>query len=297
MAAYTTSDLITAVKSIASIPTNQSLFQTADFLRFANRAMRKKIIPLVMSTREEYWVAAYDYSLTADQASYAIPPRAVGGKLRDVLFVDGSDETSLPRLEPENVYSTDAGRLGFYLEGNAVVINPTPNVTSGTLRLKHFRRPNSLVATTACGYVESINSGANQVTISTTPSTFGTGVVVDFIKGTPGHEWRATDTSITGVSGTTISFASLPTGLAVGDYICLAGESCIPQIPVELLPILEDEIAKMCRQAQGKRDKDMDAELEADKQEILKTLTPRVDGEPKKIVGRATLLNHFRRGN
>lgn len=295
MAAYTTSDLVEAVKAIASIPSSQNLFATADFLRFANRAMHKKLIPLVLSTREEYWVKTYDLAITANQAEYAIPQRAIGSKLRDVVLVEGTSETSLPRLEPENIYSTESGRLGFYLEGTNVVLNPTPDATQDTLRLKHFRRPNKLVATTACGLIESINTSLNQVTITSTPTTFANGLLVDFVVGNQGSDWRAIDQAITGVSGTTITFASLPSGLAAGDYVCIAGESCVPQLPFELLPILEDEVARMCRQAQGKKDDAADKELEEDKREALKMLTPRVDGEPKKIVGTATLLNHFRR--
>ncbi|CAB4200018.1 hypothetical protein UFOVP1351_20 [uncultured Caudovirales phage] len=294
--AYTTTDLITAVKAIASIPSSQNLFTTADFLRFANRAMHKKLIPLVLGTREEYWVQSYDHSITADRASYVIPSRAIGGKLRDVLWVSGNTETSLPRLEPENIYSTESGRLGFYLEGSKVMLSPTPTTTADTLRLKHFRRPNTLVAASSCGLIESIDTNANTVTLTSTPETFTNGVLIDFVQGGDGHDWRAIDQEITGVSGTTINFVSLPSDLEVGDYVCIAGESCIPQIPLELLPILEDEVAKMCRHAQGKKDADADKELEEDKREILKTLTPRVDGEPKKIIGHATLLNHFRRG-
>jgi hypothetical protein len=294
--AYTTTDLIAAVKSIASIPSSQNLFTTADFLRFANRAMRKKIIPLVMSTREEYWVASTDYAITADQANYAIPARAIGGKLRDIQWVDGSAMESLPRLEPENVSSTDIGREGFYLEANNVVLSPTPSETDGTLRVKHFRRPNELVATTACAAIESINTATNQVVVSSVPSTFTNGLEVDFVKSEPGYEWHAIDQVITGISGTTITFASLPSNLAEGDYVCVAGQSPVPQIPEDLIPILEDEVAEMCMKAQGKNTKAFREELEMDKQESLKMLTPRVDGEPKKIVGSKTLLNRFRRG-
>lgn len=49
--AYTTADLISSIKAIASIPTSQNLFSTADFLRFANHEMQINLVPLVMRAR------------------------------------------------------------------------------------------------------------------------------------------------------------------------------------------------------------------------------------------------------
>lgn len=297
--AYTTTDLISAVKSLASIPTSQSLFSTSDFLRFANRALSMKLVPLLQSVREEYYVTEKDYAVTAAQASYRIPSRAVGAKLRDVKIIDGDYEYSLPRLDPEGVTSSTQGQRGFYLKANHVVLVPTPTTTDGTyLRLSYTRRPGTLVATTDCAQITSIDTGNNQVVVSSVPSTFTTSVEVDLIEGKPGFDWLATDKAITGVSGTTISFASLPTGLAEGDWLALAGKSPVMQIPLELHPILEQAVAVTCLSAQGKRSdaKAMDDELSVLMKDALNVLTPRIDGEPKKIVGRATLLNHFRRG-
>lgn len=294
--AYTTSDLVDAVKSIASIPSSQNLFSVTDFLRFANRAIKKKLVPLVMSTREEYFVAVSDFAITAGKSRYAIPSRAIGGKLRDIQRIDGTSEASVARIEPENISSSDSGAEGFYLEGNYVVLTPTPTTTEYQLRLKHFRRPNELVATTACGLIESIDTVLNQVVVSSAPSTFATTVAVDFVRGEPGYECLDVDQAITGLSGTTITFASLPSDLAVGDYVCIAGETCVPQIPEDLIPLLEDEVAEMCMKAQGKNTKAFREELEADKQEALKLITPRVDGEPRKVIGNRTLLSHFKRG-
>lgn len=296
MATYTTTDLIASIKANASIPTSQNLFQAADFLRFANHEMQINLVPLVMSAREEYFVADYNHSVTANQSSYQIPTRAIGGKLRDVQFISGTDISSLPRLEPELISSTVNGREGFYLQANNVVLSPTPTVTDGTLRLKHFRRPGTLVATSACGQITDIDSGTNSVTISSTPSTFTTGVEVDFIRNKPGFDSLAIDQAISGVSGTTISFSSLPSDLAVGDWIALATESPIPQLPVELHPVLAQAVAVKCILAQGKKAEAEQMRLKEMKEAALLLLTPRIDGEPRKITNQYGLLNHFRRG-
>lgn len=293
--AYTTADLIEAVKSIASIPTSQNLFQTADFLRFANHEMQIQLVPLVMSTREEYFVADHDVAVTANKATYTIPSRAIGGKLRDIQFIDGDTIESLPRLNPDDVTSTKYGRSGFYLQGSSVVLSPSPQRET-TLRLKHFRRPNRLVDVTATGKIVSIDRPNNQITVGSAPSTFGTNVLVDFIKGEPSFECVSIDAPITGVSGTTLTFASIPADLAVGDHVALAGESPIPQIPIELHPMLAQMVAVKCLLAQKHSAKSEIEKLAEMKQSALLMLSPRVDGEPQKITNRSGLLGRIRRG-
>lgn len=291
--AYTATELIDAVKSLASIPSSQNLFSTADFLRFANRTLSLKLSPLLKSVREEYHVVRKDYTVAADQTDYRIPRFAVADALRDVKLIDSSgNEESLARLEPEFITGEERG---FFLEGNRVVLAWTPDGSEGTLRLTYERRAGRLVAATACAQVTSI--AGNNVTVSLVPSTFATGVEVDMIEANPGFDWLATDKELTGVSGTTLTFASVPSGLAEGDWIALAGESPVIQMPLELHPLLEQHVAIQCLQAQDKKAaaKEMKDDLKDMEQDALKVLTPRVTGEPKKIKS-ASLLNHFRRG-
>lgn len=295
--AYTTADLIADVKAGASIPTSQNLFTNADFLRLANKEMELGIVPMILGTREEFFVTHQDYSIQADKAEYAIPKRAIGEKLRDVQVVNGTNLVSMPRLEPEFIGASDAGREGFYLRGGRVVLQPIPKTTAHTLRLSYFKRPGRLVEVSACGRVQSIDTGLNQVTLTgAPPSTFNNNVKVDFVKSEPGFENSGIDYPISAISGSVLTFASLPADLEVGDYVCLAGESPIPQIPVELHTLLAQMVIVRCLQAQGR-----DAKTEQDKldrmiQAALILLTPRVDGEPRKITAPNTLLNYFRRG-
>lgn len=292
--AYTTTDLIAAIKRKASIPTNQSLFSTSDFLEFAWEEMLTDLIPCIMSAREEYFVADYDYSITADQAAYAIPPRAIGDALRDVKVVDGTEQWSLPRLEPEQVGDTASGQEGFFLRANDVVLVPTPTISQYTLRLSHHRRPGKPVATTSAAQITSV--GATSVVVSSVPSTWTTGTLVDFIKAKPGFQCLGIDQAITGVSGTTVNFTAVPSGVAVGDWLALATESPIIQIPVELHPVLAQMVANRCQIAQGKPAKVDREELMKMRDAALGLLTPRVAGEPRKIKAPQSLLNTIRRG-
>jgi hypothetical protein len=292
--AYTSSDLIDAVKSLASIPSSQNLFATADFLRFANRSLSLVLSPMLKSVREEYHVVDYDYNIAADQTSYRIPRFAAGDALRDVKIIDSAgNEESLSRAEPEQITGEERS---FFVKGNSIVLAWTPSGSEGTLRLSYTRRPGKLVATSATAVVTSI-SGTN-VTVSSVPSTFTTAVQVDMIEANPGFDWLATDTAIAGVSGTTLTFASVPTDLAIGDYIALAGESPVIQLPLEMHALLEQHVAIQCMRAQDKKSaaKDMQEDFDVMEQRVLTLLTPRVVGEPKKIVTSASLLSHFSRG-
>jgi hypothetical protein len=108
-----------------------------------------------------------------------------------------------------------------------------------------------------------------------------TGTLYDLVRASPGYESLADD--VTPLADYTFPTFTAPTDVEVGDYVCLAGESCVPQIPVELQPVLAQRVivkvleaigdAAAVQTAQGKL---LEAEAAA------KTLlTPRVDGEPK----------------
>lgn len=292
--AYTSTDLIDAAKSLASIPSSQNLFTVTEFMRFANRSLSLKLSPLLKRVREEYHVTYKDYTISSTQTEYRIPKYAAGDALRDVKIIDSAgNEESLPRLEPEFITGEERG---FYLESNKVVLAWTPSDNEGTLRLKYTRRPGKIVATTACGLITDITG--NNVTVATVPATFTTGVEVDLIQAGPGFDWLATDTALVGVSGNTLTFSSVPSDLTIGDYVALAGESPVIQLPIELHPLLEQHVAIQCLRAQGKKSdaKDMEDDYKEAERDVLTLLTPRVVGEPKKIVGNNGLLGHFRRG-
>jgi hypothetical protein len=91
------------------------------------------------------------------------------------------------------------------------------------------------------------------------------------------------------VSGTTLTLSTsdLPSRLAVGDWISLAGETPIPQIPDELRPVLAQATAVGVNEAMNlpgldSARKTLDEMLKA----VSLLLTPRVTGAQKKVVQR-----------
>jgi hypothetical protein len=285
----TTTDLIAKIKLYGSFPTTDSLFSNANYLSILNREQLTTIVPLLTRVNEEYFITQKDYAVTANQSSYRIPTRAVGSQLRDVqLLSNGDSVTGLPRLNEDDRMSQANGQLGYYFKGNSVVFSPTPTTTTGdTLRLLYMRRPSSFVLPSACAQITSIDTGTNQVAVSALPSTMTTATLIDFVQANSPYDLLSMDATISGVSGTTLDFSSLPTDLAVGDYICLAGQTCVPMIPEEMVDLLVQ--AALCTCLSSKKDKSVELELqklEELKKAFIEMLTPRTKSDDKKIVNR-----------
>lgn len=292
----TTTDLINSIKLKGSFPTTNDLFSSSDYLSILTDEMLTQIVPILNKIQEEYFLEYKDHSVTSGTASYRIPKRAIASQLRDVQLISSAGEvTALQRLYEEDKTSTTNGPLGYYIKGNQVILSPTPTSSTDTLRLAYFRRPSKFVATSACAYISSIDTVNNQVVVSSLPSTMTSSVVVDFVQGSTPYDILSMDASISSVSGTTVTFSSLPTDLAVGDYFCLAGESCLPMIPEELVPLLTQ--AALCTCLSSKKDKSAEFEiqkLEQMKQTLLSILEPRVKSDDTKIRNSNGLLNYFR---
>lgn len=276
--------------------TNEALSDT-DYLSFCDEELKTYIVPLMMSTMEEYFVAVKDQTVTANISSYAIPYRAMGGNLRAVQFNPQGSSSSvyvdLPRIEPENESGYGyggGGPCGYKLQNNSVVLIPAPSA-AGTLRLQYFQRPNNLVATSAVGTITSINTGTNTVTCSNVPTSFTTALTYDLVKATPGFDLYAFDQAIsarvTGASGTVTFSNTLPTGLAVGDYVCLATESPVAQIPYELHALLAQAVTATAQQALGDprtpismKSRDLMAER------LMRMISPRSQGSARYILNK-----------
>lgn len=287
MASYTTSDLLTSIKVRGMIPTSANALTDANLLALATEELHIKILPMLMSVREEFYVTTTDHAVTSGQAEYDIPTRASGLVLRDVQIKRGMDLISLPRLDVEDISTTGTGTpQAYYLRHNKVVLYPTPSSTVDSLRLRYFRRPSRLAATADCAQISSIDTGAREVVVSAIPSTWAVGNVVDFVKATVPYDCAEIDATITAIAGTTVTFASLPTGLATNDWLALAEYTPIPQIPHEMQPLLVQATVVKALEALGDREGAGAAgkDLQIIQQYALQLVTPRNQGEPTRIM-------------
>lgn len=252
---YTTTELMNSIIRRGMLMKAPNALDTADYLAFADDEIRTSILPKITALDEEYKIADYDVAVSSSTAEYAIPPRAAGDALRQVLLKVGTDDFQpLSRVEPERRhYLSQSGSVeGYVFEDGKIILVPSLSA-SGTLRLKHARRANRLVQTSAVGEIQSINTGTKTVTFTAAnPSTFSTSQTYDIIQGTPPFKTLAMDQTATAVTGSTVTFTnSLPTDLAVGDFVCLKEETPIPLIPLETHAYLAEKVAGKALHALG----------------------------------------------
>lgn len=302
---YLSEDFIASVKRRCNVPTSQITFQNSDFLALGDEEIRAKLVPLILKHMEEFYVTINDTTIVANQTIYPIPYRAIGMALRDVQIVSSTDpdtRVGLERLNPEDLYAGISGNArflvkknGFYLQGNSVILYPTPVQAIDILRLTYYMRPSSLVATSACGLITAVNLSAKQVTVSSVPSNITTMTTVDLVRAVPGFECTAIDQTISSIVSTTITFsAALPNNVQVGDYVCQSGQTCVVQVPVELQPLLFQYVVVRILAAQGDQTnlKAAVAELKSLEDAAGLLLAPRVSGKVKRVVN-ARAINRW----
>lgn len=292
MATYTTADFLTSVRMRGSIPTSTSssnVNNTTNLLAMGTEELHIKLLPLIMSVREEFYVTSKDYTITASQATYALPSRASGMVVRDIQIVDGSSIYSLRPIDPDLISTTSTGSVeGYYFQHNNIVLYPTPGSTSGTLRVRYFARPSRLAATSACAQITAIDTGTFTATVAAVPSSWSTSTPVDFIKASAPYHNPAVDQSPASTTSTTLVFTSLPSDLAVGDWVALAEYSPIPQIPHEFQPLLAQMTVVKALEAVGDREgaKAAKTDLDLIQANAIQLITPRSHSDPRKVVGR-----------
>lgn len=299
---YTVDNMVTDVRNDYITPTSQNLFLDTDVIRHLDKAMRTKIVPLINSVREEYWVTVFDQAVTG-ASSYTFPQRSSGAMLRDVVFVDSQgNEIELTRLSPVQIKSTfpfgyqlPLYTFGYYLQDDKVILYPQQavNATAYTLRMKFLRRPNNLTSVTNCGKITAVAS--NVVMLDNIDSTWTTATTFDTIQNFPQFNSIQDGGSITSINtGTSqITLTTAPTGLAVGMYLCPTLTSCIPQIPYEAYDLLI--AAGAARLARGLGDSQglqlAEKNYEDGAKDFIKLIDPRVQGGRKIVNNRNNPFN------
>lgn len=251
---WTTDALIASIQRRASFPTGDEAWSSADILALATEAMRDYVLPVIREVHEEFLVATYDISVTSGVTSYRLPKRVAAEALRLVLMSDGNGGfLPMTRVEPEAARKL---QIGFYLEDDKLVLSWSPTQAT-TVRLKYYWRPSKLVLPAAALTIDGVSS-ETVCTVSEVPNATAITDLstVDVVGDVPGFRVRAVDAFVVDALGAypsiTLSGVTLQTnGVEIGNYICLAGESCVPQIPAELHPLLAQRVAVKMGEGQG----------------------------------------------
>lgn len=286
------------------MPSVQALFSDSDLVTIMDFEMSSKILPLIDNQSEEYFIVPGDIPYVPSVFRYKLPVRATADKLRAVSFVDSNNnEIRIPRLRPEDIMSNvnstglaiNPALWGFYLENDMVVLYLGSFTGSSQsykfLRLRFVRMPSTLVEEAACGQITAIVG--NVVTVGNVPSTFTTSVTYDIVSNSPQmFVSQGDDLTVTGIVGNNITFTSLPkdqsgnTLAQVGDWVCLAMQSPIPQIPFKPgFQLLLQLSAAKCLEIHGDTQGFNVAMSQAAdmKTFFISVLTPRVDGNTVRL--------------
>lgn len=133
------------------------------------------------------------------------------------------------------------------------------------------------------------------------PSNITDGALIDFLQTKPGHRTLAMDSTIDTISSDSIQFSpdQVPTNLVVGDYICLANECIIPQIPTDLHYSLVERAAARVMSAIGDTAglAMIDKKIQENNQSQSTLLDNRVEGSPQKVTARNSLLQYRKMGS
>jgi hypothetical protein len=277
-------------------PSSQNTFQAADIVSLMDDEMNEGVVPLLKSTSQEYFVMNVDVPIVQGQSAYTFPQRAIGNALRDVVLVDSAgNEVALNNLMREYVkvsfpftFVPTIWTFGQYQTANEINLFNTmvQTYTSYKLRFITERRPGGLTLSTNCGQVTGITGSV--VTLSSVDPSWTTATTFDAINQLPPFQTHGDDIAISLINGLQVTVTNLPSSVAIGDWFCPAGLSCIPQIPYEMFPLLTERTVATLAQAL-----DMSQLLAASKAKIqefeekaLKLARPRVKGSPRLIIGK-----------
>jgi hypothetical protein len=315
MASFLTSDeLIESVVRRTHIPKSQITFTDQDILAFANEEMMIGMLPSIMKLHEEFYVYPFEIPLLPSQNQYEIPDRSIGDKVRTMFYKDNSQTLQeMARILPEDLAFYQARFASvypraFYLENNFVVL--VPEITQspqGSIVMKTFLRPNQLVPNKEAGIIQSIDTINNIITVSTVPTGFKVNLLYDFIQMNRSHRTKGMDIPVLAINPLlkTITFApgTIPDSLIVGDYMNIAQQTIVPQMPDELHSVLAQRVA--CRALEAQKDSEglqnamaKLAEMETNTGMLIDNRTP---GAPSKINNlrgtlRAGKFRRFRTG-
>jgi hypothetical protein len=255
----TSDDLVETVKRNISMPVAQVTFSDDDILKFANQEMFGAQVPSILEHHEEYMVYEVQIPLEDDVSEYAIPDRAIGMKIRDLLFVDtNGNQFAMVDVGLSNAdyYKTNFNNFqnprNFYIQNDSFHVLPgIQGSTPGHFLLKYYLRPNSLVendrALICTHFIKEITVDNSDLTAGDTLTVDGNELVAgtDFAIGVTStataanlataiaalDDFEATSSSAT-VSVTyedrNAEFESDSDGLVVSDELGIGGDS-IPE--------------------------------------------------------------------
>lgn len=293
---FTTTELIAEIKRKITAPESQDLWSDSDFCKSMTDVQRSEVVPYMISVMNGYFETEYELQTVSGTRDYLLPPRAVGLKLASVVARDSSNSNDFIPLNQVSQVQMDqgyaiSGDLSYCIRGNYLRL--PPNYTSNlTLIIRYYRRPSELVLVSQAGKV--LSKSGNVLTLDNAPSSWASGTLLDIHRGSEPFQSILDDVSISTISGFDVTIADA-SEVSVGDWVCFAGQCVIPQIPLDLFPVLTSYAGLQCLEALSSPEEVAIARGNYEKlrENLFSMTTPRVVDSPKPIAPNAAF--RFRR--
>lgn len=259
--AYTSDDLVTAIKRDSYLPAAQVDYTPAVLLGIADEQTIKTdgVAGVLVSLKQGFYEEFEDAALVVNQAEYDVSRYAMWSKFRHVELVDAAGAPyPLDYIEPEQVRNYGQGSStpqAYLFRSDQFVLVPKPTATGLSLRQYIFRRPGRLVPLASAAQV-STAAGTLVTYTGSKPATFTASSVHDFYRGTSPFRRIGTAKTATGSpAGNQQNFAAGDVALLLpGDWVCLRDETVFPAMPIELHDHLKNLVIVSLSRAQMDQD-------------------------------------------
>ena len=278
--------------SIVLTPNN--IINPTGFLRF-NFFLRPN--QLVLDERASI-ISGFRESITVTNASLVAGDTVIINKYDDDVLITTQTFTAVAAGATGNQFNI--GSNSTETASNIVTVINTNGITtasetapaSAQFNINFTDRQSN--ATSSSSTALFVEPTIDLIFTSIPTGVFVNGSVVDILQTKPGHKTYNYDVTAQIVSGTTMRFneSDIPGDVIVGDYVCLANESIIPQIPPDLHNGLAERASARILAAIGDNEGLTNANQKISQIETSegRLLDQRVDGSPIKVVNRRSLL-------
>lgn len=305
--------LIESVRNRAMIPNDTSVYTDQNILDIANEEIDVQLLDKLLTLHEEHLTVHIDLPRN-ENGVYDIPYRSVGNKLRDVVMVSGGTQYEMSQVSigevPDYTYDNSTYNSAmdkFYIESNQVKFLH-PSRSYEFVRIYFYIRPSVLTKTEKSAVITQIVTDETETSITFTsiPNAFATLTEIDIVGYRSPNKIKGWDVPVQEVN-TALKFIKINNSdiqdilgeISVGDYVCQAEESPVPNLPTEMHPLLAQLTAVHILEALGDSEGLANAQRRLDNmtKSVMELVDDRVELAPKKIKPRNGVLNEARNGN
>ena len=308
-------ELLGKLKARGAVPVSAGTWTDARLLEAMSDEAETWLMPLLINAQTEYLTHTQDIAFVAGQADYRFSSRAAGIREVSRIMAGGAEvpleEYTAPTQTQHGVIPSTQGVPQWYkFQKGVITLYPVPGGTGESLRVKYHYRLNRLVSAADCVIITAVTQGAGtggSTRLTVAGASTGTGGVpqalltaagstqkLDFVRGTPMFDVMGFDITpaaafILAATSIDVAAASLPSGVAVGDYIAAQRRTPVPNMPPELHVCAGLRAAAAAVGSKGDKtlQKSLLEEAEGKEASLLSgILSPRSKGNSHRIVNR-----------